>query len=178
MIPFFSPTKILDNIILVHLVMEGPLHGYGLASSIEVKMGWKPSQTSIYNSLKSMESENLVTVEENIEKGRVQRIYSITDKGREVYNETKEMMRKHMVNNLSQFFSFVQMLSEMANKEESEIIQQYLQTIIESMQGINRLVFLLVREAPEEVNELLKSTFTSLIRIAKKHDIQVKDEET
>ena len=178
MIPFFSPTKILDNIILMHLVMEGPQHGYGLASSIEEKMCWKPSQTSIYNSLKSMESESLVTVEENIEKGRVQRIYTITDKGREIYNETKEKMRKHTVNNLSQFFSFIQMANEIANKEESDALQQNLQTILADMQGITQLVFLLIREAPKEAKEVLEKTYASLKRIANKHNIQVKDEET
>ena len=178
MIPFFSPTKILDNIIMMHLVMEGPQHGYGLASCIEEKMGWKPSQTSIYNSLKSMENDELVTVEENIEKGRVQRIYTITAKGQEIYNETKEKMRKHMVNNLSQFFSFIQMANEIANKEESETLQQNLQTILVDMQGITRLVFLLIREAPEEAKDILEETYASLKRIANKHEIQVKDEET
>lgn len=178
MIPFFSPTKILDNIILMHLATEGPLHGYALTSSIEEKLGWKPSQTAVYNSLKSMESENWVTVEENVEKGRVQRIYSITEQGFEIFNETKQIMRNHMVTNLSQFFSFVQMVSDITNKEESEALQQNLQVIIESMQGVSRLVFLLVREAPEEAKEVIENAFASLKKIAKKYNIQMMDEES
>ncbi|NPE07945.1 MAG: PadR family transcriptional regulator [Asgard group archaeon] len=64
MFPIFSPTKILDSLILMQILREGPLHGYALSNCIEEKFGWKPSQTAIYNSLKSMENENLVTSEE------------------------------------------------------------------------------------------------------------------
>ena len=33
--PIFSPTKMLDSLILMQIVFEGPQHGYALAASIE-----------------------------------------------------------------------------------------------------------------------------------------------
>ena len=97
----FSPTKMLDHLILMQLIKEGPLHGYALAAAFEEHFGWKPSQTAVYNALKSMESENLVTAEERIEKGRAQKIYAVTEKGQKHYEETLEIMRKQMMKNFS-----------------------------------------------------------------------------
>jgi len=177
MFPIFSPTKILDSLILMQILVEGPLHGYGLSNCIEEKFGWKPSQTAIYNSLKSMENENLVTSQERIEKGRVQKIYSITKEGRESFEETHRLMRKQMMKNFSQFFSFVQMLGEFSTREESEAFQKKIQTILESLKDISRLTLLLLREAPEETQEIVKRTLTSLKEIASKHNVQLNLEE-
>ena len=110
--PIFSPTKMLDSLLLMQIVIEGPLHGYALASSIEENFGWKPSQTAVYNSLKSMESDEMIKVEERVESGRVQRIYSITKKGRETFNENRKSIKKHMMANMSQFYSFMQKVGE------------------------------------------------------------------
>ncbi|MFW9923037.1 MAG: PadR family transcriptional regulator, partial [Candidatus Thorarchaeota archaeon] len=107
MFPIFSPTKILDSIILMQIVIEGPQYGYALSSIMEEKFDWKPSQTTVYNSLKSLENDELVTVEERIEKGRVQKIYSITEKGRKHFLEMHQELKKLMKKNFSQFISFV-----------------------------------------------------------------------
>lgn len=177
MFPIFSPTKILDSLILMQIVREGPLHGYALSNCIEEKFGWKPSQTAIYNSLKSMENENLVTSEERIEKGRVQKIYSITKQGRKSFEETHRIMRKQMMKNFSQFFSYVQMLGDIENREESEAFQKRVQTILENMKNISRLTLFLLREAPKETEKIIENTLTSLKEIASKYDIQLELEE-
>lgn len=177
MFPIFSPTKILDSLILMQILREGPLHGYALSNCIEEKFGWKPSQTAIYNSLKSMENENLVTSEERIEKGRVQKIYSITKQGRKSFEETHRMMRKQMMKNFSQFFSYVQMLGDIENREESEAFQKRVQTILENMKDISRLTLFLLREAPKETEKIVENMLTSLKKIASKYDIQLELEE-
>ena len=71
----------LHHMILFHLANEGPMHGYGLAAKIEERGGWKPSQTSIYNALKTLKNNGLVLAEEKIENGRAQIVY--TQIGRE-----------------------------------------------------------------------------------------------
>jgi len=177
MFPIFSPTKILDSLILMQIVKDGPLHGYALASLIEEKFCWKPSQTAVYNSLKSMESEKLVTVEERIEKGRVQKIYSITKEGRKVFEETHRKLRKQMMKNFSQFFSYVQMLGDIENLEESKAFQKRIQTTLENMKDISRLTLFLLREAPEETEKIIENTLASLRKIALKYDIQLQVEE-
>jgi DNA-binding PadR family transcriptional regulator len=161
----------------MQIVVEGPLHGYGLSNCIEEKFGWKPSQTAIYNSLKAMESENLVTSEERIEKGRVQKIYSITKQGRKSFEETHQLMRKQMMKNFSQFFSFVQVLGELTTQEDTEAFQKKIQTILEHLKDISRLTLLLLREAPEETQKIVEDTLASLKEIAAKHDVQIDLEE-
>ena len=174
---FFSPTKILDSLILMQIVREGPLHGYALTALIEENFCWKPSQTAVYNSLKSMENENMVSSEEKIEKGRVQKIYSITEKGQQFFEETQQKMKKRMMKNFSQFISFAQKVGEIENSEESEALQQNIHSIIKDMSKISRMSFLLLREAPEETQAVIENTLTSLKKIVKKYDIQYEEEE-
>lgn len=173
---FFSPTKILDSLILTQIVKEGPLHGYALATLFEEKFDWSPSQTAIYNSLKSMENENLVSVEERIEKGRVQKVYSITKKGKQVFEETRQRMKRSMRKSFTQFLSFVQMIGEMENREESEALQQTLQSILKNLTNISDLVFLVVREAPKETQTIIENAFASLEKLANKYNIQTSEE--
>lgn len=177
MIPIFSPTKALGSLILMQIAKDGPLHGYALASSIEEKFGWKPSQTAVYNSLKSMESDNLVTSEERIENGRVQKIYSITEKGRLFSEDTRENMKKHMMKSFSQFVSFMQMVDEIENSEESEIFQQKIHTTFVTMRRISSLIPLLLRQTPNETQTVIEKTLSSLSKIAAKLNIQVPEEE-
>ncbi len=177
MIPIFSPTKALDSLILMQIVMKGPLHGYALASSIEEKFGWKPSQTAVYNSLKSMESNDMVTFEERIESGRAQKIYSITQKGRQFFEETQQQMKKHMTKNFSQFFSFMQMVGDIEKSEESEAFQQRIQTTLEKLKSISCMTLLLLREASKETQAIIENTLSSLNKIAAKFNIQIPEEE-
>ena len=172
----FPPTKILDSLIMMCIIRKGSLHGYALTALIEEKMGWKPSQTAVYNSLKSMEQEKLVTSEEKIEKGRVQKIYSITSKGQQVFEETHKQMRERMSKNFSQFLSFAQMVSEIEDSEDSEIMQS-IQSVRESMESILQLLSSLFREAPQETQMVLEDTLVSLRKIAKKYNIQNEEEE-
>ncbi|MCK5184414.1 MAG: hypothetical protein KAQ95_08920, partial [Candidatus Heimdallarchaeota archaeon] len=113
--------------------------------------------------------------EERIEKGRVQKIYSITKQGRKSFEETHRMMRKQMMKNFSQFFSYVQMLGDIENREESEAFQKRVQTILENMKDISRLTLLMLREAPKETEKIIENTLTSLEEIASKYDIQLEE---
>ena len=176
-IPIFSPTKALDSLILMQIVMEGPLHGYALSSSIEEKFGWKPSQTAVYNSLKSMESNDMVTFEERIESGRAQKIYSITEKGRQFFEETHQQMKKHMMKNFSQFFSFMQMVGDLENSEESEVFQDRIQTTLENVKSISCMTLLLLRAAPKETQAIIENTLSSLNKIAAEFNIQIPEKE-
>ncbi|TFG09670.1 PadR family transcriptional regulator, partial [Candidatus Heimdallarchaeota archaeon] len=85
--PLLPPTKVLDSLLLMQIVHEGSSHGYAIGVAIEDRFGWKPSHTAIYNSLKSLEEEGLVTSKEKIENGRVQKIYSATKEGKDSFEE-------------------------------------------------------------------------------------------
>ena len=176
MLPKISPTKMLDQIILIILVRRGPIHGYAISAIMEEKSGWKPSQTAIYNSLKSMENENLIVAEERIEKGRAQKIYSLTDKGQKHYEQTHQIMRKQMMKNFTQFFSLAQMISEIDNEEESETLQDSIQSIIDNMQESVQLLPLVIREAPKETKAVIENTIQSLRKIAVKYNIELEEQ--
>ncbi|NHK30291.1 MAG: hypothetical protein FK730_02995 [Asgard group archaeon] len=175
--PIFSPTKMIDSLILMQLVKEGPLHGYALTSCMEEKFGWKPSQTAVYNSLKAMENKKFVKAEERIESGRVQKIYTITKQGQQFFNETQQLMNERMKRNFTHIFSIAQMISEIENLEESETFQLKIHTILENMEKISHLLLPLVREAPNETQTIIEKTYTSLKKIATKYNIQFKEEE-
>ena len=159
------------------IMKDGPLHGYALASLIEEKFGWKPSQTAVYNSLKSMENEKMVTSEERIEKGRVQKIYTITDKGRLVFDETHQQMREHMNKNFSQFFSFMQMVGDTEYSEVSDAYQQRVKSILNNMKSIFKITLMLLHEAPKDTQEIIENTLASLRKIAKRKGIELQEEE-
>ena len=175
--PFFAPTKILDSLILMQIVKEGPLHGYALTHLIEEKTGWKPSQTAVYNALKSLESENFITAEEKIESGRVQKTYSITRKGRNFFKETHENMKNQMRKNFSQFLSFAQVVGETDNTENSEEIQEKVQNISEKMRCIYFTSILLLKKAPEETEAIINETVVSIRKIAQKYGVNMQEDD-
>jgi len=168
---FFSPTQIIQSIILSRIKL-GPLHGYALASVIEEKFGWKPSQTTIYNTLKTLESQNAVTVEERIESGRAQKIYSITDEGKILLSQTKKTLVSSMGNRLSQFLTIMQDFTDVDCSEKSspKKSQQYKEIFDDE---IPLLTFKLLHVAPEETHKILADVFVSLKRLADKYKVTI-----
>ncbi len=174
--PILPPTKILDSLILMEIVRKGPSHGYALANEIEEQFGWTPSQTAIYNSLKSMESSGWVSSEERIESGRVQKIYSITKEGEEHFEETHQIMKKQMMKNFRRFFSFMQMVGDIESSEESKAFQNRIHNALEKMKNISYLTLALLKEAPKETETAIEEYLTTLIKIAEKNSIELPDE--
>ncbi len=56
----------------------------------ELQKNYKAKQTTVYRVLKEMEEKELLTSEETIIKGRAQRLYKITEKGKEYLIELRE----------------------------------------------------------------------------------------
>ena len=56
----------------------------------ELQKNYKAKQTTVYRVLKGMEEKELLTSEETIVKGRAQRLYKITEKGKEYLIELRE----------------------------------------------------------------------------------------
>lgn len=171
--PIIPPTKVLDSLLLMQIVHEGSSHGYAIGVEIEEKFGWKPSQTAIYNSLKSLEEEGLVTSKENIESGRVQKIYSATKKGVASFDETNKKMKEHMKKNFKRFFSVMQMLGDIGSSSESEEMQQLIHDTLENTRRSSDLIITLLKEAPEETGKLVEEHLNSLKKIAEKFNIKI-----
>lgn len=65
---------------ILETLLDGPRHGYDIMMAIEQKRGLRPSPGSIYPALQMLEDADFVRGEERDGK----RVYTITDKGREV----------------------------------------------------------------------------------------------
>ena len=174
--PIIPPTKILDSLLLMHISHKGPSHGYALAIALEERFGWKPSQTAIYNSLKAMESEGLVSSDERIESGRVQKIYSITRKGKKQVEETHQLMKRHMMKDFKRFFSFMQLVGELEISEESKEFQERMHDFLDNMRDISFLALYLMRRAPDETEKAIERFTQSLNKIAESKNIEIPED--
>jgi|GEM_PF-791331 len=65
------------------ILEEGPRHGYDIMTAIEAKRGYRPSPGSIYPALQMLDDGDFVSSRETDGK----RIYTISDKGREMLRE-------------------------------------------------------------------------------------------
>jgi DNA-binding PadR family transcriptional regulator len=173
----YSPTQIIQTIILSRIVVDGPLHGYALASAIEEKFGWKPSQTTIYNTLRSLESQKAVTVEERVESGRAQKIYSITEEGHSFFSRTKKNLVSSMGKRFSQLLTLMQDFTNTDYFEESDGPHKCQDLFEEDMELFPLLIFKLLHLAPEETRKILTQTFASLKQLANKFDVTLKQQE-
>jgi len=68
---------------ILEALLDGPRHGYDIMLTIEQKRGMRPSPGSIYPALQMLEDGDFVRSTEREGK----RVYEITDKGRELYNQ-------------------------------------------------------------------------------------------
>lgn len=85
--PFGPPMfKELNQLIFLWTISEETegMTGYQLQKSYNI------SQTSVYRTLKEMEDEGYLEVKETIEKGRANKSYKITEKGRERISNLRE----------------------------------------------------------------------------------------
>ena len=78
------------KLLVLNLLAQHPVHGYGLFKELEKIYNWKPSCGTLYPVLSGLESEGLIHSAETVECGRFKKIYSITLKGKE---SLKEMIK-------------------------------------------------------------------------------------
>ena len=168
----FPPFKFLNTIVVITLAKKGPMHGYALTSEIEDKLGLKPSQTAIYNILKSLEETGVVTSEERIENGRVQKIYTITSKGLTLHEEHKKRFKAQIAKMSALVTGAIENMHE--NSAQTE-----LHTLFQDLRQFPLLVMTLINPLPKETQEIISTAVKSLSDLAKAHNIPLpsKDEE-
>ncbi|MHA1673950.1 MAG: PadR family transcriptional regulator [Promethearchaeota archaeon] len=167
----FTPNRIIHSIILSRIIVHGPLHGYALANAIEDHLGWKPSQTAIYNTLKTLESEEAVVAEERIEKGRVQKVYAITEKGKTLFLEAKSKMKCQMGEKFAQLLSLMQNFTDFENNQDIEAWKKSQVAVDTETDLIPSYFVELLKVAPKEVHHILKDATSALKNLAKKHNL-------
>ncbi|UYP45501.1 hypothetical protein NEF87_001786 [Candidatus Lokiarchaeum ossiferum] len=168
-LPLFSKKGLLNSLILFILRHKGPSHGYALSQCLEEKFGWKTSQTSIYNTLKDMESNNLVSCEEQIKNGRNQKIYSISDTGLQFMRKTKNQQKHEFKKTISKLLVLTQQYGE----NEFDVESNMLEDLMLKLRQINDHSLTLMSNAPIETQEILLGTINSLEELANQNDIKL-----
>ncbi len=80
----------MDVAILMKMMKEAPLSGYDVISYFHSRFGFYVSPGSVYSSIYQMEREGLIESQRSSRK----RVYTITEKGREMVNEARNAMNE------------------------------------------------------------------------------------
>ncbi|MFH1178746.1 MAG: PadR family transcriptional regulator [Candidatus Bathyarchaeota archaeon] len=83
----------LSKLIVLSVLRDGPLHGYGIIKEIETRSNQCCSITpgSIYPLLASLKAETLIVDHKETVQGRERTNYELTEKGRGILHEGMEM---------------------------------------------------------------------------------------
>ena len=143
--------------ILLGMLMGRPFTGYDIRKKMELstKFFFSSSQGSINPAFKRLEKNEFVTVEENISNGRLRKLYTITDSGREYFKEwlnSKVGVSKVKNDMLLRLFFFPYITQD----EKISILENYLAELkihIETLQNLGN-----VPQVRENCNEYEAAT--------------------
>jgi DNA-binding PadR family transcriptional regulator len=135
---------------ILALLAEQPMHGYQIIQELGARSGgaWTPGAGSVYPALEQMEAHGLVIGEQQDDK----RVYTITDKGRELaehhqahgrapWDEAAEASGPHAQLGKSVFalMNAVQQVSRTGKDEQVE-------RVVELVDGVRKQVYLILAE--------------------------------
>ncbi len=162
------------KVIVLKILGEKSLTGQGLIKEIESQTGfWKPSPGSIYPLMNDLLKKGLVTCKKNKNK----KIYSITYKGKKVYEKIKEK-KGEILKNLIEGIKFLETIGE--DKEELKHIIDFLKGFekgnfpfkenYESLIEFRAVFFKVAQDKKnsKKVNKVLKEASRKLLELHKK----------
>lgn len=76
----------------MRILIEGPMHGYGIMKKLKEITGLTPSPGHMYLLLRKLEREGLIEVDVVSSGGRRMKIYRISDKGREFLKSRSDLL--------------------------------------------------------------------------------------
>jgi DNA-binding PadR family transcriptional regulator len=133
--------------LVLECLAEKPMRVYEIIKAIENKFEgfYRPSTGSIYPILKTLIDDELISV--NIENGK--KIYSITEKGKKIYEEMKNKKYKIFGDNASFIMPILQELLQMAfyfHENRSKIDERTSELIINHLKDCKEQIRKLIRE--------------------------------
>ncbi len=82
------------GIIVLKLLSKNPMHGYKIACEIEKEFGKRPSNGVLNPLFNKLESEGLIESYETVEHGKYKKIYSLSEKGRQLLKKRIELIKR------------------------------------------------------------------------------------
>ncbi len=139
-----------DKIVLGFL-MSGNKTGYKIKKMMEVSTSYffNTSLGSIYPALKKLEKNQMVNMKELVKKGRLQKVYTITPKGKEHFHEwlqSEPTVFKIRTDALLKIFFFGFLSSELREKQLASTLSQLdlqiedlkeIQTMAETLEDVD-----------------------------------------
>jgi PadR family transcriptional regulator PadR len=84
------------DILLLRLIQRAPIWGYKIIKETEKLFGIKLGHGALYPLLNSLEAEGYATSEKITKKGRVRKVYRITQKGTELINAYRAVLKEQI----------------------------------------------------------------------------------
>jgi len=110
------------KLLILKLLEENPLHGYGIMTRLEETFGIKVSPGAIYPILSSLRKSGLIEVAG--EGKREKKLHKITEKGREYLRKHEDEVKEalEIANKLKEF-------SELGGKEVAQVLREVVENI-------------------------------------------------
>lgn len=82
----------LSKFFILCVLHQRPMHGYDIAGEVErcTRGSCSPTEGTIYPALREFEEGKYVTCETEVVSGRMRKVYTLTDKGREAFKVAVE----------------------------------------------------------------------------------------
>ncbi len=147
----WAEVKGFIKLLILKILEEQPLHGYGIMKKLEELMGFKPSSGVIYPLLRSLLMSGLVRVAQESTSGRKTKIYELTDKGRQFLKENNQKVVEAL-----RFAQSLKKFKEVGGQELGEIIRLLIRRILELSEDKLREVSVAIREFCTKIRSILE----------------------
>jgi DNA-binding PadR family transcriptional regulator len=162
----------LRPITLLLLASKGPLHGYALSAEMESVVGWKPSMTAIYYTLRILEEEAAVVSEDVVENGRLQKRYTITETGKGVMWQAQAEIKEKMK---AMFSTIVGLMDSIAEVGERDHLKRTFIQLHRTIETTEEILKSNIPAALESAHGILSAAEKELRSIAVTHGINLPD---
>ncbi len=89
-------TKNLLDVQLLRLVASQPMWGYKIKKTVENDLGIKLRHGALYPMLNHLEREGFLTSQKQRQNGRLRKVYTVTDKGKEYLESYYAVLREQI----------------------------------------------------------------------------------
>ncbi|MEM0005976.1 MAG: PadR family transcriptional regulator [Ignisphaera sp.] len=140
----------LAKAFVLRILVEGPMHGYGIMKRVREITGFVPSPGHIYLLLRKLEREGLVEVSLSYIGGRRVKIYRLSDRGREFLEDNKDLLkqfdvyverfRKAREIELHKLFKTIHSIFESLDRIPSDKMEAIKEAVNDFIKRVNRIV--------------------------------------
>ncbi len=146
----WTEVKGFIKLLILKILEEGPLHGYGIMKRLEELMGIKPSSGVIYPLLRSLQNSGLIRVAQESTSGRKTKIYELTERGRQFLRDNSAKVQEAI-----RFATSLKKFKEIGGQELGEVVRMLIRKILDLDEEKLREISNAIREFCTKVRNIL-----------------------